>query len=107
MAVYLWEMWIYVGPKTKLASETDPTTYPVSRLPYQEVAGLNLSFVQRISLVLTGRAYLYHESWPGWTEALPFYVFKCQDHGLVVSRPHGFGDVLKCPQCWATTEVDK
>ena len=35
----------------------------------------------------------------GWRGKLPFYLFKCETHGLVVDYPHGYSQRRTCPIC--------
>ena len=37
-----------------------------------------------------------HEGWKG---ELPFYKFKCSEHGDVINYEQGFDAFLECPQC--------
>ena len=67
---------------------------------------LKLTLGQHIVLAIMGRVFLYHHSKPGWAEAGPFYAFRCRDHGLVVSYPHGYGRNLMCPICQTSEGVD-
>ena len=43
--------------------------------------------------------YVGHRQLEGWKGALPFYEFKCLVHGLVENYPHGFAEILRCPEC--------
>ncbi len=99
----------------KLASENYAPSHQMSipDVSDQEVAGmteskLKLTLGQRIVLAITGRVFVCWRTEdrtdPGGAQAFPFYAFRCRDHGLVVSRPHGYGEFLKCPQCWAIEE---
>ena len=60
---------------------------------------IELSFYQRMILRTSGHVYVGHETRPGWSGSLPFYVFKCPKHGLVKDYPHGYGYRLDCPLC--------
>ena len=48
---------------------------------------------------LAGQVYVEHRTMPGWEGSLPFYAFKCPDHGIVVDYPHGYDQRLDCPKC--------
>lgn len=38
---------------------------------------------------------------PGWKKPIPCYVFKCEKHGLVLSRVYGYDERVECPKCKA------
>ena len=57
------------------------------------------TWIQRIKLSLFGHAYVEHRRMPGWSGALPFYMFKCPEHGLVENYPSGYAGNLRCPIC--------
>ena len=57
------------------------------------------SILDRIRLRLGLPVYVGHRRKPGWRGSLPFYAFNCPKHGVVVSYPHGYGEVLTCPRC--------
>jgi len=48
---------------------------------------------------IAGHVYLGHQARPGWRGGLPFYAFRCPEHGVVVDYPHGFEGRLSCPRC--------
>jgi len=60
---------------------------------------IKLSLYQKMILKISGHVYVGHETRPGWSGDLPFYVFKCPIHGLVKDYPHGFNDRLDCSTC--------
>lgn len=60
---------------------------------------LKLSIRQRLQIKLTGAAYLDHRTRLGWRDNLPFYAFRCPTHGLVVTYPQGYRQILMCPKC--------
>jgi hypothetical protein len=35
----------------------------------------------------------------GWTTTVPFYAFKCKNHGIVVNYKQGLKKELRCPEC--------
>ena len=35
----------------------------------------------------------------GWKNELPFYRFKCEEHGQVVNYKAGHNQILCCPEC--------
>ncbi len=48
------------------------------------------------------KVYLGHETRPGWTEYLPFYLFQCPScKKLVKDYPHSWPETqyLTCPEC--------
>jgi len=58
-----------------------------------------LTWVQRLKLYLFGHVYVEHRQQPGWKGPLPYYIFKCPEHGLVVDYPSGYNRILRCPLC--------
>ena len=61
---------------------------------------LKLTGLQKLRLMIGGRVYVGMKKKPHWTKGkLPFYVFRCQKHGLVEDYPHGWEDDLSCPEC--------
>ena len=63
-----------------------------------------LTLLQRFMMKIAGHVYLGHQTRSGWRGGLPFYAFRCPEHGVVVDYPHGFGGRLTCPHC---TEVER
>ena len=55
--------------------------------------------LQRLELILNGRAYIGHRTQPGWNNTLPFFAFRCPEHGIVEDYPHGYYSRLDCPLC--------
>ena len=81
------------------SSETGP---PSNRRILIERPGdgvVTLGLYKRLILSLAGQVYVEHRTMPGWSGSLPFYAFKCQDHGVVVDYPHGYDQRLDCPKC--------
>jgi hypothetical protein len=35
----------------------------------------------------------------GWSERLPWYIFRCEKHGIVANYPQGYESRLDCPKC--------
>jgi len=60
---------------------------------------LNLSLWQKIKLKILGYAYIGHRQKPGWKAPLPFYVVRCEKHGLFEDYPHGRSQYFLCPKC--------
>lgn len=58
-----------------------------------------LNRLQKLDLLLFGRASVGKHSLPGWTGELEFYLFRCEKHGIVIDYPHGMGEELRCPVC--------
>jgi len=58
-----------------------------------------LGLLKRLLVRLGFSVYVGHRSKPGWTGELPFYAFRCNEHGVVIDYPHGFHGVLYCPLC--------
>ena len=48
-----------------------------------------LSLFKRVMIRTRGYAYVGHQRRPGWRASIPFYAFKCPEHGIVVDYPHG------------------
>ena len=53
------------------------------------------TWIQRIKIYLFGYAYVEHRQQPGWSGPLPFYMFRCPEHGIVVDHPHGYWELWK------------
>lgn len=64
-----------------------------------------MSLWQRLKMRLSGYVYVGHRTRPGWQGSLPFYAFRCPEHGLVESYPHGYEQRLECPRCMEIMEV--
>jgi len=62
---------------------------------------IKLNLLQRIILKLNGRVFVGNRVKPGWSGFLPFYAFKCEEHGLVEDYPYGYEGRLECPKMWA------
>jgi len=60
---------------------------------------INLSLFQRLKLKLLGRAKIGERRYPGWRGHLPFYVVRCEEHGLFIDYPHGYSRFFSCPKC--------
>ena len=58
-----------------------------------------LSLFKRFMIRTRGYAYVGHQRRPGWRASIPFYAFKCPEHGIVEDYPHGHGEHLTCPIC--------
>ena len=61
---------------------------------------MKLSTWQKLKLKMLGHAYIGHRQKPGWSGPLPFYVVKCDEHGLYEDYPHGHRQYFSCPECW-------
>ena len=59
----------------------------------------SLSWFQRFLIRIRGYAFVEHRIRPGWRAYIPFYAFKCKEHGIVVDYPHGHRGNLTCPKC--------
>lgn len=68
---------------------------------------MKLTFWQKLQLKLSGHTFLEYRKRPGWRGHLPFYVFKCEKHGLMIDYPHGFDERLDCIKCFEETRVEK
>ena len=60
---------------------------------------VNLSLFQRFLIRTRGYAYVEHRIRSGWRAHIPFYAFKCKEHGIVVDYPHSHKSNLTCPKC--------
>lgn len=59
-----------------------------------------LTFWSRVKLRLFGRTYTRHRIRSGWRlPGLPFYAFKCPNHGIVENYPQSHRGHLYCPEC--------
>lgn len=59
----------------------------------------DLSLSQRITLRWRGRVYVGDQTREGWSGSLPFYVFRCREHGLIEDYLHGLYENLSCEFC--------
>jgi len=63
------------------------------------VMDIELSWVQRLILRLSGRVYVEHRTRSGWRGPIAFFAFRCPEHGTVIDYRHGFNNRLECPEC--------
>jgi len=59
----------------------------------------NLSIKEKIILKLQGSVEVGKIMIYGWKNRLPFYLFKCPDHGYQINYPSGHYMSLHCPKC--------
>ncbi len=59
----------------------------------------SLNFVQKISQKIWGYVFIDYVLIEGWSEKTPFYLFRCEKHGLELGYPHGHDMNLLCPDC--------
>lgn len=59
----------------------------------------NISSYQILKLRLSGSVHIGDFMLPGWSGELPFYAFKCSEHGFVANYPEGYDEILRCPFC--------
>jgi len=88
------------GPPTQVKSSK--TSSPSNRRILIERPGdseITLGLYKRLILSLAGQVFVEHRTMHGWSGSLPFYAFKCPDHGTVVDYPHGYDQRLDCPKC--------
>ena len=64
-----------------------------------------LSRIQRLRLKLFQITPTEKKTRPGWKGYLQFYAFECPDHGIVEDYPHGYRQVLRCPECQASRHL--
>jgi len=58
-----------------------------------------MNILQWVSLKILGYAYISSRTYPGWNAAIPFYRFRCPQHGPVENYPQGYAEILRCPKC--------
>jgi hypothetical protein len=58
-----------------------------------------LKLLDRLKIELGGYLYVGNERKDGWKETTPFYLFKCEKHGLVKNYASGHNGKLVCPEC--------
>ena len=86
-------------------NKTDNPSHHEKIIDYQHRSESNLPLLRRLQLRMLGYAYVGHRRRPGWRGSLPFYVFKCNVHGLVEDYPHGYSKRLDCPLCLREDEL--
>ena len=59
----------------------------------------NLSIKEKIMLKLQGSLGIGKILIYGWKNRLPFYLFKCPDHGYQINYLSGHNMSLHCPKC--------
>lgn len=59
----------------------------------------NLSITEKIILKIQGSVEIGKIMIYGWKNRLPFYLFKCPDHGYQISYLSGHYMSLHCPKC--------
>jgi hypothetical protein len=59
----------------------------------------NLSIKEKIILKLQGSVEVGKILIYGWKKRLPFYLFKCPDHGYQINYLSGHYMSLYCPKC--------
>ena len=69
------------------------------RLAILKSLSSKISSYQILKLRLSGSVYIGDFKLPGWSGELPFYAFKCDEHGFVVNYPEGHDEILRCPFC--------
>ena len=57
------------------------------------------TFWQRLRLRLGHAVYLEHRIRIGFRGEMPFYAIRCEKHGIFEDYPHGYANLLKCPEC--------
>ena len=64
-----------------------------------------LSLRQKVELKLFGKTCIGYKTKPGWSGYLPFYLVKCEKHGLFETYPEGYREKLVCPKCRVEDET--
>lgn len=60
---------------------------------------VRIPFKSWLKLVVLGEAYLRHDTKPGWSGKLPFYIVRCGRHGYFLDYPQGWEGNFFCPLC--------
>lgn len=60
---------------------------------------MELSLWQKIQLRISGYTFTRYRKLEGWSGYLPFYVFKCDEHGIQEDYLHGHRNYLSCNEC--------
>lgn len=63
------------------------------------VRTMEISFLQMLKLKITGYVKIFEVAKKGWSGKLPFYIVKCDKHGLYLDYPHGYKGYFICPEC--------
>lgn len=71
---------------------------PVLKIRKTEVEN-SLSQWEKLCLRLFGHVQVGTEFHDGWKAPLPTYAFRCEIHGVQVSRAYGYSELLLCPEC--------
>ena len=58
-----------------------------------------LGFIDRLVLRYSSSIKVGDYGLAGWGGKLPFYLFKCSEHGYVINYPSGHYMRLACPFC--------
>ncbi len=58
-----------------------------------------IKLMERLKIELKGHIYVGDEQREGWKDSVPFYMFKCPQHGYVKNYASGYGKKLVCPIC--------
>lgn len=58
-----------------------------------------INLINRLTIMLKGYVYLEDRMTSDGKSPLPFYLFKCPEHGYVEGYPQGYDEKLLCPQC--------
>lgn len=66
-------------------------THSSFQIPLEDIG---LSLVQRIKLRLFGFVYVGDRMEKGWSNTLPYYAFRCNNHGIQYGYPVGFAKSL-------------
>ncbi len=54
---------------------------------------------ERSMVNIVGKVFLGNFIRPGWSGEIDFYLFMCDNHGLVADYPHFHSQILRCPLC--------
>ena len=64
-----------------------------------EVRSYKLTLMQKFMLKLFGKVFVRKYKDASWSDSLPFYLFRCPEHGLQLSYPMGWNKKLICLKC--------
>jgi len=60
---------------------------------------MKLTWWRRLLIRLGVPVYVGHRRLNGWKGSLPYYAFRCPEHGVVETYPQGYRRRLECPKC--------
>ena len=81
--------------------DNDDYFYQLDEAPIgdENLNHIKLSFFKKIYLKIFGYVFMHNIQLKNWSNSLPMYAFNCPKHGLQVSYPVGWRNVLVCNKC--------